>query len=712
MQAPADRGARRPEVALIFPPATDPRAPHLAIPALLAALRRSGHDALVIDADIGGLEYLASAPRVEQALHELRHAAPRPADELGRDALSRLLARGEALVEDIDAALAALRDPTAFYDPIRLNWARNALYDSLDLHCAAAPRPVQYGLYPIRYGVGNVDPQKLSALLDVTGDPAANLFRDYFAEHVYARIDAATPAVVGVSILNAQQLIPGLTLARELKARGHFVVIGGTLLTKFVGVLQRRPRFFETFCDALVVYEGDTALVRLLEARLAGTSLGEVPNLLYPERGEIRSTPIRVEDVAALPTPDFAGMPLDRYLAPEPVLPILLGKGCYFNRCKFCDIPYINHVSKKAYRLRGAETVAADMRDLADRFGTRSFLLTDEALPPRLLDGLVREIADDGFSLVGYARLERGFTPDLCQRLADGGLRKLFFGLESASQVMLDHMDKGVDIADAPAILRNCRDAGIAFHLFSMVGLPTETEAMARETLQFFLDNGDTIDAPGNSFDVHDFGLELRTGYFEQHRSDGIVISPSSLAKDFVLGVDGDAWDATVGMTRARARELVSEFWSTLRRRFRRFHNAPLHMFPMWEEYAVLYAEHYRTRTYRHPTTLPTDDSGEAVAMSWAPDVVRQPVADGVRVLSRNGRVLVQSQVDAALATPSFAPVQTAVRRIGTLMSPRAGTRLSDAVVRQTVDRLVLAGLMVMQTRPLDAAPATGAEVP
>src|SRR5206468_163963 len=113
------------------------------------------------------------------------------------------------------------------------------------------------------------------------------------------------------------------------------------------------------------------------------------------------------------------------------------------------------------------------------------------------------------------------FTPQVCQRIAAIGMRKLFFGLESGSQVMLDHMDKGIKVAQAPAILRNCRDAGIHFHLFSIIGFPEESETSARETMAFFADNTELIDAPGNSFDIHPYGLELRTPYFENAADSG-----------------------------------------------------------------------------------------------------------------------------------------------------------------------------------------------
>jgi hypothetical protein len=40
------------------------------------------------------------------------------------------------------------------------------------------------------------------------------------------------------------------------------------------------------------------------------------------------------------PPPDFDGLPLDRYLAPDLVLPLITAHGCYHGRCAFCNVGY------------------------------------------------------------------------------------------------------------------------------------------------------------------------------------------------------------------------------------------------------------------------------------------------------------------------------------------------------------------------------------
>jgi radical SAM superfamily enzyme YgiQ (UPF0313 family) len=604
-------------IALVFPTGSDPRSPYLALPSLAAHLRRSGIAVSMHDLDIGGLRALVG-PQLPPAIRALQ-ARGRAAR---RDpVLARLLGMSEALPERAATALAVFDDPHRFFEPPEFAAARNTLLDCLDVHGAARRGRVRYSISPVAYDVVGVDPQRVDDLLRATRDDRFNLFAAYWEEAVFPALAAEDPLAVGITITNRQQVIPGLTLARRLRERGHFVVLGGALYTKFVAQLQRLPAFFDVFADAVVAYEGETALVELAGALESGRDFARVPNLLYRHGDQVRVNRTHVEDVERLPCPDFDGLPLGSYLTPVPVLPTYLGKGCYFNRCKFCDIPYINHVSRKVYRLRSPEKVAGDLRELNRRFGCRHFELTDEALPPRTLaqlaDLLDRE-RDLSVNFVGYARLERGFTAELCRTLARVGMRKLFFGLESGSQQTLDHMDKGIDLGDVPAILGNCARAGIHFHLFSIVGFPEETAALARETLRFFEAHRELIDAPGNSFDIHPFGLELRTAYAREAEPLGIRIDPGAIAKDFVVG-PGTGWTNTRGLRHEEVDRLVAEFNDRLRRLYSRYHGGVDQLWPAFEEFAVLYGDHYRDREFPYRASLVDGDRLDRFRLRWNP---------------------------------------------------------------------------------------------
>lgn len=697
-------------VALVEPPATDPRSPHLAMASLHAALALDGATVEVIDAGAEGLHWLLRPERVEAALTAARlHREDDPATHY----LHRF---GDLLVTGAAEALDALRDPQRFYDAAACDEAREMIGKALLAHSLAS-RGHQYGIAPIGYQVDGVDAGKLADLAAITTHTGP--FGPFFAE-VADRIAAFAPEVVALSILNHQQIIPGLTLARMLRDQGHLVVLGGTVYAKFADALRARPHFFELFCDAVCVYEGETALRALAAEATAAQAegrpphLAKIPNLLWLDHatGTVAAGPVHSEDVASLPTPDFRGFDLGLYLTPEPVLPILTGKGCYFNRCKFCDIPYINRVAPRPYRRRSPQQVADDMAQLWERHGARHFVVTDEALAPRFLLQIADALGDtSGFEprLVGYARFEPGFTAEVCQALHRAGVRRLFFGLEAGSQRMLDHMDKGVRVDVARRVVRDCAAAGIGVHLFSMLGLPSETPANARETLQFFLDNAALLDHPRHSLDLHRFNLDLRTDYFDNAANYGIVVDTGALAeRDFPL--DAPAWQLTDGLSHDEVDRLLDEFSAELRTAFVRSRAFPSHIYPSFEEYSVLYADHFDPGgDWSLRFALPPEDDATPCTLSWCRHLAVTAVPGGVvvsgatgeRALSRQAFELLHPTLDRAL------PMSSVLDELLGSLRPAPAVAVADQLrteLRAIIDDLLGAGLLRLRTASLAGA--------
>jgi anaerobic magnesium-protoporphyrin IX monomethyl ester cyclase len=641
-------------VTLLFPPATDPRSPHLSLPSLAATLRGAGVRTTLRDCDLEGMLSLIAPERVAEAVLVCKARLDHATHDHDRSRLRSALLHADAITAAIGDAPARLRDPEAFYNPHLFLNAREAIVRAQEIVSAAAG-PVHYSTGPVRYDVDGCSTAKLHDIADVTANPRLNLFDQYYREQVLPELARDPADIVGISILNGQQVLPGLALARLLKEQGHFVVIGGTVFSKFVPQLLERPDFFKLFCHGLVAYEGETALLALLDQLAGARDFASVPNLLHlAVDGRVIEGPVHVEDVNALPTPDFSGLPMEHYLAPRPVLPILTGKGCYFNRCRFCDIPFINKVANKAYRVRTPDRIAADVAALQQRHGVRHFEITDEALAPRLLLHLADALDDHPAveaRFVGYARLEPGFTPEVCARIQQMGVRKLFFGLESGSQATLDHMDKGIHVETARAVLQHCSDAGIAFHLFSIVGFPEETEERARETLQFFLDNHAVLDHPRNSFDIHPFSLDLRTDYYDRAADWGVAIDTSALdGLDFP--VNAERWRNTRGLDETARDRLLAEFQRELLAGFPTFRRFPAHLWPGFEEYAVLYADRYAARPFLYRFTLPPSDDPMRLRLEWSESVRIEQANGSCRVECLTGDAVVPRAVVLLLAQP------------------------------------------------------------
>ena len=308
-------------------------------------------------------------------------------------------------------------------------------------------------------------------------------------------------------------------------------------------------------------------------------------------------------------------------------------------------------------------------------------MITDEALSPRYLLELADALAarpDVDARFVGYARLEPGFKPRVYERLHEMGLRKLFFGLESGSQAVLDHMDKGLRLDSARRALRECADAGIAAHVFTIVGFPEETEAQAEETVQFLLDEADTMAHPAHTFDVHRFGLDLRTAYYEQAVSVGVAIDAAEeRGRDFPISVEH--WRNSRGVSSDDVGRLLETFSARLRERYLGVRRYPDQQWPGFEEYAVLYGDVFEHQPFPWRMALPDDGDPQPYHLVWASALRFETVGDSVVVHTPGGTELVRGAALAVLANACRpAPVDELL------------SELADRVPHQPEDRAAL----------------------
>jgi anaerobic magnesium-protoporphyrin IX monomethyl ester cyclase len=166
------------------------------------------------------------------------------------------------------------------------------------------------------------------------------------------------------------------------------------------------------------------------------------------------------------------------------VLPLMTAHGCYHGQCGFCNVGY--GAGKGFYPLP-VEQVIEQIETLRIKYGTRHIFFTDEAIPPRTLRILSAELAGRGAPVnwCGCARFERALSQELLESMSRGGCRMLLFGLETASERMIEHIVKGTQRETMSRILKESTQAGIWSHTFFFFGFPTETMDDAQETVNF-----------------------------------------------------------------------------------------------------------------------------------------------------------------------------------------------------------------------------------
>jgi len=480
------------KVALVYPPSCDPTAPYLSVPTLTAWLRTHGVDVVPIDANLGAWEALLApeplvraAVRVGERLERLeKRRSLSHTDQLAYTALWS--ARGDALDVPpvIDDALDVMRDRSGarFYDPDAYAGAV-ATIEAAQRLVSAAHTPLSVDFVSYRTPFSLLDAREIARDAEPDRDP----FHDYFVS-VAARLRTEGVRLVGVSVAFPGQVQPAFSLAHVLRTElpNAHVTVGGPALTQILLRLEgeRLERALGPFHSA-VIYEGEHALLemtRTLERGGDPCAGGRV----------IRGT--TVEDLSVLPPPDFDGLPLERYLAPELVLPYDPSRGCYWGVCTFCHYG-LAEVGTARYRERTAATVVRDLDALSRAHGTRMFYFSQDVFAPRIALGIARELRDKGLAIRWGSdmRPERALSPDKCRELAAGGMLSAALGVESASPRVLELIDKGIPAADVASAVRNLSAAGVAVEAMCFTDFPTESYREATETVRFVEDLSDEL---------------------------------------------------------------------------------------------------------------------------------------------------------------------------------------------------------------------------
>jgi anaerobic magnesium-protoporphyrin IX monomethyl ester cyclase len=467
--------------------------PHLALPSLAAYLRANGVEVIQRDLNAEVFDRLLSRRHLRTVVRQLEREKRRaPAHEPSlqvqhaRQGAARWADQaGSRIVEQIDDAAATVRSDR-FFEPAAGLDAFVTLTEGLRLASAPyAPSELRLLGYRSAYPI-----DASQAIRAAVQDRHFNMFRTLFQTWIIPQIRREQPDVVGISLTSADQVSAGFTLAALIKEAGiqTHVVVGGKMITCWRDQLPQAEALWEII-DSAIVWEGEVALLQLVQALKRGTDLSEVPNLMYKDGGRVRVNGARdPEPVDTLPIPDFDGLPLDSYLTPSRVLPVWASRGCYWGRCAFCNVGY---GESKRFAEQCAERVAHEMLSLAERYQTRHLFFADEALSPRMLKSLSAALIEAGADLdwCCCARFEPGLHADLLHQMRHAGCRMVLYGLESGSQRVLDRMNKGTNLSTAERILREGAQAGIWNHIFFFFGFPGETEQDARETIRFFKAN-------------------------------------------------------------------------------------------------------------------------------------------------------------------------------------------------------------------------------
>ena len=485
---------------LINTPLTDPTAPYHSISYLVGAAAGAGYSGFAcLDANIAALTYLAQEPCVT-ALLDLAASVRATLEAQPRltrlDQLSyRYALKAVGLAPDsVLRAIAVMRDPETFYDYSRYREAVMVLTRWMDLMSLAGV-PGQFTGFTIN-GAGIANLNHVGDLTDAAGlrrivGPFAAYFDGPFAAGLHSR----SWHFVGLSVNYTAQLPFAMQMCKVIRAAcpTAIIALGGTEITDTLKNMLDPQQIWSLFPDGdvIVAGEGETALVEILDAIYEGAPLpvGR-PGILLPTMPLAPGvTEVRYEDLSTMPAPRYDIWDYDLYWAPEPFILYSPTRGCYWNKCTFCDYGLNTDMPTSPSRVRPIERALDDLRAITAL--SRTVYFSVDTMSPAYLKRITRAMQEHQIAIRWGAelRLERSFRKEMADELKNAGCVAISFGYESGSQRVLNLIDKGVRLDDVPQVLGELRRVGIGAQMMGFIGFPGETLDDAQATYDFLRAN-------------------------------------------------------------------------------------------------------------------------------------------------------------------------------------------------------------------------------
>ncbi len=280
------------------------------------------------------------------------------------------------------------------------------------------------------------------------------------------------------------QLLSTLTAAKRIKAKqpeltiviggsGCVGEIGSSLLTNFDQI------------DYVINGEGEEALLQLarcLDNKSAPPSSSST--ILGKGKDHKYDCAKGIADLNNLPVPDY--QPYFREMQecfPDnnfiPVLPLEFSRGCWWNKCKFCNL----NLQWQGYRKKSAATLVQEVKQQAKRHQCLDFCFTDNALPPKETDTFFQELSTLDADYDFFAELRVIVKPDILKSYRQGGLSSIQVGIESLSSSLLKKMEKGTRCIENIAAMRQSAEAGITLNGNLICEFPGSSCEEVKETL-------------------------------------------------------------------------------------------------------------------------------------------------------------------------------------------------------------------------------------
>lgn len=313
-----------------------------------------------------------------------------------------------------------------------------------------------------------------------------------FSDDIRADIEAAVrdfqPQAVGLGLRNLDNasmaapvsylddLRAPCEILRELGIQHVFLGGSGFSLVP-EGVLE--------YCGGVlgIVGEGELAVPALCDRLETDRPIEDIPGLVQRlDGGFVRTPPVQGswQGLPRRPARDL--MDVHRYLSLGGMANLQTKRGCAF-QCVYCTYPLLEG---RGMRLREVEDILDETQELVEDSRADYVYFVDDVFtaPPDHAARICRGIVDRGlkFNWTGFVN-PRCVDEPLLALMRRAGCDGVEFGLDVASEAMLERLGKGFSVAQILGASAACQRTEMPFAHYLLLGGPGETRQTVEETL-------------------------------------------------------------------------------------------------------------------------------------------------------------------------------------------------------------------------------------
>ena len=382
---------------------------------------------------------------------------------------------------------------------------------------------------PVKLGCFKDEKRIISYIAGANDEKLEKLFEKIIKIGNLMRYD-----IVGFSIISENGLKLSLCLARFLKKRGKTVIFGGaiTQTAQDYSSIIEYPQV-----DYLIKGDGEIPMLALLDHLIKDKAIAaaDVPGLISAGNTYKEAAVFPLDDKSV---PAFSDEILFYYKklgGGKLVLPYMISRGCP-NRCTFCSFN-----SGKGFYHRKAETTAAELRYLKDKYNTPYFHFCDSNMCieadyfSELLDEMIEKKLDIYWGGLAVPKIK---SEEFFRKMYSAGFRHIYFGMESGSPAVVRRMNKGFVFEDVTEIIRMCHKSGINMIFSFIIGYIYETDEEFDQTIGFIRENIRYMSA----IELQPFSLLKASPVFNAPARFGISIREGnySIANELMRSVEYD----------------------------------------------------------------------------------------------------------------------------------------------------------------------------